>query len=152
MSETKTKTKEPQRKEKKKEKYIEGIGRRKRSTARVRIYASTPLQSVEKKGFLVNKNAPEKYFTDKYRDIILSPLRKLNLQSKFKLTIMVNGGGTNSSAEAIRMGLARALVTVDATHRKQLKAAGYLKRDPREKERKKPGLKKARRAPQWKKR
>lgn len=136
----------------KKDEYHEGIGRRKRATARVRIYSSTPLQSVEKKSFSVNSQGADKYFGEKYRNVAVSPLKILKLLDKFRLSVQVHGGGTNASAEAIRMGLARALVAIDPSFRKELKRAGYLTRDPREKERKKYGLKKARRAPQWRKR
>ena len=74
------------------------------------------------------------------------------LDQKFDVTVMVKGGGVNSQAEAIRHAIARALITYDLTLRGDLKKAGYLKRDPRAKERRKFGLKKARKAPQWSKR
>jgi small subunit ribosomal protein S9 len=82
----------------------------------------------------------------------LSPLEIVKLQNKFKILVEVKGGGKNSQAEAIRHGIARALVKFNSDFKRKLKKAGFLKRDPRMKERKKPGLKRARRAPQWQKR
>jgi len=126
-----------------KEKYTEGIGRRKRAVARVRLIPTTPAQSVEKQGFKVNNvNA----------DIALEPLVKLGLLGKFSLSVRISGGGSTGRTEAVRMGLARALIIYDPEFRKQLKTAGFLTRDSREKERRKYGLKKARRAPQFSKR
>lgn len=136
----------------KKNEYIEGIGRRKRSVARVRIYTSSPSQSVDKKGFPINGKMGKDYFISKYREVALAPLKKLRALDKFSLTVKVKGGGITGQAEAVRMGLARALVIFDPAFRKKLKRARHLTRDPREKERKKPGLKKARKAPQWSKR
>ena len=136
----------------KKNEYIEGIGRRKRSVARVRIYTSSPAQSVDKKGFPVNEKTGEDYFVFKHKETALAPLKKLRALDKFSVSVKVKGGGITGQAEAVRMGLARALVSFDPAFRKKLKKAGHLTRDPREKERKKPGLKKARRAPQWSKR
>ncbi|NCU32258.1 MAG: 30S ribosomal protein S9, partial [Candidatus Moranbacteria bacterium] len=81
-----------------------------------------------------------------------APLRETGLQEKFKVSVLVRGGGINSQVEAIRLGIARALIKFDETLRPTLKANGFLSRDSRKVERKKPGLKKARRAPQWAKR
>ncbi|MBU0999344.1 30S ribosomal protein S9 [Patescibacteria group bacterium] len=135
--------------EKLKGKYIETVGRRKTSTARVRISPSTKAQ------FIVNGKEAKEYFkTEDQRRLILDPMIKgLPVGSaKWSVEVHVKGGGIHSQSEAIRHGLARALIKADATLRGGLKILGYLKRDPRAKERRKFGLKKARKAPQWSKR
>lgn len=127
--------------------YLEGIGRRKTSIARVRIY-----KKGEKK-IIVNERSLEDYFpvfSDQKK--VLAPLEKLNLENKFFVSIKVKGGGIHSQAEAIRHGLSRALVKFKESFRPTLRQLGYLTRDPRMRERKKFGLKRARRAPQWQKR
>lgn len=127
-------------------KYIEAVGRRKTSVARVRLMAG-------EKGIVVNKMDIGEYFPNKlWQDIVKSPLTKTNLENKFGVSVKVNGGGVNSQAEAIRHGIARTLVMDEPALRGVLKAESFLKRDPRMKERRKYGLKKARRAPQWSKR
>ena len=137
-------------KDTKKEKYIEAIGRRKTSTARVRISESN------KNHFIVNDKEAREYFkTEVERRLILDPIAKglpTGNTKKWSVEAHVLGGGVHSQAEAIRHGLARALTLSDATLRGGLKTLGYLKRDPRAKERRKFGLKKARKAPQWSKR
>lgn len=131
----------------KKAKYWEGIGRRKTASARVRIFSRGT------KEFIVNKQKLKDYFSQEFLpQKSLAPLDILNLADKFRVSVKVKGGGNNAQAEAIRHGLARALEKFNANFRKKLKKAGYLTRDPRMKERKKFGLKKARRAPQWRKR
>ena len=131
----------------KENKYIETVGRRKTAIARARIAPAA------KSSFTVNGKSVEDYFkVAEQRAIIMDAIITAKLDQKFAVTIMVKGGGVNSQAEAIRHALARALITHDITLRKDLKAAGYLKRDPRAKERRKFGLKKARKAPQWSKR
>jgi len=146
-----TTKKESTKKEKpakeKKVQYFEGVGRRKTSVARVRIYPTG------ENAFVINEKPYQEYFKDPfYHAIIFAPLNKINQLSKFKVTVKVQGGGTTAQAEAIRHGLARALVKFNSNFKKPLKNAGFLTRDPRERERKKPGLKRARRAPQWSKR
>jgi small subunit ribosomal protein S9 len=129
------------------EKYYQGVGRRKTSTCTVRIY--------EKKGggITINEKTLEEYFpTFDLQKTVKQPLEELNYTDKFSATVKINGGGVKSQAEAVRHGIARALVLFDEGLRKQVKSAGYLTRDPRMRERKKPGLKRARRAPQWRKR
>ncbi|MEI6280430.1 MAG: 30S ribosomal protein S9 [bacterium] len=141
-------------KEKSKEKYIEAVGRRKTSTARVRITESS------KAHFIINDKDFKEYFkTEVERRLISDPIikgtaggEKIKPDTKWSVEVHVNGGGAHSQAEAIRHGLARALVLSDGTLRGGLKTLGYLKRDPRAKERRKFGLKKARKAPQWSKR
>lgn len=130
---------------KSKERYIEAVGRRKTAVARVRI---TP---ASKTSILVNDKESHVYFTlVDMQKIISQPLSEV--EGKFKVTAVLKGGGAHSQAEALRHGIARALVESDQQLRKTLKKAGYLKRDPRAKERRKFGLKKARKAPQWSKR
>lgn len=127
--------------------YFEAVGRRKTSVARVRIF------SKGEAGIIVNEKNFEKYFpTNELRNIVEEPLKKMKLNNKFKILVKASGGGVHSQAEAARHGITRALVIFDADFRKRLKKAGFLKRDPRMKERRKFGLKKARKAPQWSKR
>lgn len=131
------------------EKYIEAIGRRKTSTARVRVWASA------KSSFIVNEKEGKEYFqTEEQRRLIQDPIVNglEGSTAKWAVEARVEGGGIHSQAEAVRHGLARALVEIDAELRKKMKTLGYLKRDPRAKERRKFGLKKARKAPQWSKR
>jgi len=129
------------------EKYIETIGRRKTATARVRLTPS-PRTSVTINGKDVNQ-----YFdTDKLRTIALEAFLKSGLATTFAVTVVVRGGGINGQAEAVRHAISRALVEYDANLRIPLKREGLLKRDPRAKERRKPGLLKARKRKQWSKR
>lgn len=131
----------------KRARYWEGVGRRKTAIARVRIF------SQKKKEFLVNEKNLEEYFPGPaLQQKATAPFRKLKLLSKFMVSVKTKGGGITAQAEAIRHGSARALVKFNSNFRKKLKKAGYLRRDPRMKERKKFGLKRARRAPQWQKR
>lgn len=136
-----------------KSKYIEAVGRRKTSTARVRITESS------KASFLVNDVDSKEYFkTEGERRLVLDPIVKgLNTEQKktglkLNVEVHVSGGGFRSQSEAVRHGLARALSIYDGELRGNLKDLGYLKRDPRAKERRKFGLKKARKAPKWSKR
>ena len=133
---------------KEKERFVEAIGRRKTATTRVRIFPKS-----KEKEFFINKKKANVYFPDfELQEIIFAPLRKTGLQDKFKIEALVKGGGKRGQAEAILLGLSRAIIKIDQKYRDILRAAGYLTRDPRMKERKKFGLKKARRAPQWQKR
>jgi len=130
-----------------KARYIEGIGRRKSAVARVRI---TP---AAKTAFTINDRSLAEYFpTVNLQKITEEALKDLEGAGEWEVSVHVNGGGKASQAESVRLGLARALIVNDETSRKELKAKGFLKRDPRIKERKKPGLKKARKAAQWSKR
>lgn len=132
-----------------KQKYFEAVGRRKTSTARVRIYPS--LES--KNSFVINSKDIKEYFpTAEMRHLINLPLETVELKSKLDITAIIKGGGIHSQAEALRHGISRALISFDGLLRKSLKKAKMLKRDPRAKERRKFGLKKARKAPQWSKR
>lgn len=128
-----------------KDKYIETVGRRKTSVARVRITPSS------KTSYLINEKELDAYFTsEEMQNLVMQPIS--DIEGKFTVTVKVLGGGAHSQSEAVRHGIARALVENDENLRKTLKKAGYLKRDPRAKERRKFGLKKARKAPQWSKR
>lgn len=134
---------------KKDEKYFYATGRRKTAVAKVRLY-----QDNKEKVILVNEKDYKDYFAENKVLIekVYSPIKLLGFEDKFKISAKVNGGGLNGQAEAIRLGIARALLVLDEENKKELRDSGYLTRDPRQVERKKPGLKKARRAPQWKKR
>lgn len=129
----------------KKEKYIEAVGRRKTSVARVRLSPASKIS------ISVNGLPLEKYFpTLTLQKTVLSSFD--HTEEKFSVTAKLNGGGISSQSEALRHGLSRALVAHDPQSRTKLKVKGFLKRDPRAKERRKFGLKKARKAPQWSKR
>lgn len=127
--------------------YYEGLGRRKTATARVRLHAGGTGQ------FVVNGKPYQEYFTREtdLRDLI-APLTATSTESQFDVTVLVKGGGVTGQAEAVRMGLSRALLKLNPEFRSALRQGEYLSRDAREKERKKPGLKRARKAPQYTKR
>ena len=123
-----------------------GTGRRKKSIARVYVTAGTGKVTINK------RDIDDFFGYETLKVIVRQPLELLGLAGKFDVMVNVKGGGYTGQAGAIRHGLSRALCKVDEEYRPQLKAAGYLTRDPRMKERKKPGLKAARRAPQFSKR
>ncbi len=127
-------------------KYYYGLGRRKEATARVRVFAS-------KSPSTANGKVIDEYFGDiNLINDIYAPLKLTANLEKLSFTAMVDGGGKSSQAEAIRLGISRALVEMDEDLKTTLRKVGYLTRDPREKERKKYGLKRARKAPQFSKR
>jgi len=129
------------------EQYHEGIGRRKRATARVRIHMNGSGNAI------VNDKPIEQYFPRSGdAQTALMSLDVTSTRGRFDVTVVVKGGGITGQAEAVTMGLARALVLFDEEMRSPLRKAGHLSRDPREKERKKPGLKRARKAPTYTKR
>lgn len=129
------------------DKYIEAIGRRKTSVARVRITPSA------KNTFTINDRDLASYFpTEELRKVVEEAIVKSKTTSGWSISAHLNGGGVHSQAEALRHGIARALVKYDAELKTKIKTSGLLKRDPRAKERRKFGLKKARKAPQWSKR
>ncbi|MDP3953981.1 MAG: 30S ribosomal protein S9 [bacterium] len=138
------------------EKYYEAVGRRKESVARVRLFTkkSTDEQLPEDMAMItINTKPYREYFaTDYLHSAVDSPMKKLKSTNRFKATILVNGGGTSGQAMAARLGLSKALVMFDKNFAKKLKRSGYLTTDARVKERRKYGLKKARKAPQWSKR
>lgn len=129
--------------------YYEGIGRRKRSSARVRIYPQGEITGT----FTVNGKQVNEFFP-RFGDlkILMAPLADTGLEGKMDVTVQVEGGGITGQTSAVRLGLARALVKYDEELRGLLRANGHLTRDPRVKERKKPGLKRARKAPTYTKR
>lgn len=126
--------------------YTEAIGRRKSATARVRLYPGN--------GEIVVNDLPMEEYFGRILDVMAlrQPLALTGLESSYNISIRVQGGGDSGQAMAARHGLARALMAVDPNLRPTLKAAGFLTRDARVKERKKPGLKRARKAPQYTKR
>lgn len=130
-------------------KYYEGIGRRKRSSARVRIYFDGDAEG----NFTVNGKDVREFFP-RYGDYqtLVGPLEDTDLMNKADVTVLVNGGGVTGQTGAVRLGLARALVKYDESLRGALRGHGHLTRDARVKERKKPGLKRARKAPTYTKR
>ena len=130
-----------------KKKYNYGTGRRKSSVARVRLFEN------DTGSIIINGRDIDDYFgLETLKLIVRQPLAALGLADKVDLIVTVTGGGVSGQAGAIRHGLSRALVTLNPEFRPSLKAAGFLTRDPRMKERKKYGLKAARRAPQFSKR
>lgn len=155
MKQTVKKTKKPiskkkpvlaEKKQQDENRYWEAVGRRKTSIARVRLY--------KKPGeFLVNGKSYKDYFPIfEYQNIFEQPLKRTKTLDKMSGTLKVTGGGIRGQVEASRHGIARALLAFNPDWRKKLKKAGFLTRDSRAKERRKYGLKKARRAPQWSKR
>jgi small subunit ribosomal protein S9 len=125
---------------------IQTTGRRKRAVARVRVRTGTGQISI-------NKRPVEDYFpSETHRMILTEPLRLTNTAEVYDIDATLDGGGPSGQAGAVRHGIARALVDLDPDLRSELKSAGFLTRDAREKESKKYGLKKARKAPQYSKR
>lgn len=127
--------------------YYEGVGRRKTSSARVRLYVGG------NSGITVNDKALDQYFT-RPQDAqgVINVLTATGNENRYNVSIQVVGGGVTGQADAAQMGLARALLKVDPDYREALRRGGFLTRDARAKERKKPGLKRARKAPQYTKR
>ena len=129
--------------------YFYAVGKRKTAVAQIRIYA-TKKAEIKK---IVNEKEMEVYFPIKrLQDTILSPFIICGKENGFDFSAKVNGGGFNAQADAIRLGISRALLIFDEELRKSLRAAGFLTRDARKAERKKPGKKKARKSPQFSKR
>lgn len=126
--------------------YFYGTGRRKSSVARVRVYAGTGKININ------DRDIDEYFGLETLKLIVRQPLNLTETLGKFDIVCRVNGGGVTGQAGAIRHGLSRALLRYNAELRPALKKAGFLTRDPRMKERKKYGLKAARRAPQFSKR
>lgn len=130
------------------ERFIYAVGRRKTAVAQVRLYADTKSNEV-----IVNKKPIREYFgTPALETVALSAIKTSGLETAFRVSVLVRGGGLHGQAGAIKLGIARCLIKHDALLRPVLKAQGFLTRDSRAVERKKPGLKKARRSPQWAKR
>ena len=129
--------------------YFYGLGRRKSAVARVRLYAAQ-----EEQGSVVINGRPARDYLgrDTLMQHVLKPLQQVELEGRFDVVAKVLGGGISGQAGAVRHGIARALLVVDPEHRRPLRQAGLLTRDSRVKERKKYGLKRARKAPQYTKR
>ncbi len=128
--------------------YYYGMGRRKTAVARVRLFPNGD------GSIIINGKSAQNYFGNLGAQMaaILAPLRALDLENTYTMSVRVVGGGITGQAGAIRHALARALVRMNPDFKAALRKAGYLTRDPRMKERKKPGLKRARKAPQYTKR
>lgn len=129
------------------ERYFEAVGRRKTAVARIRLFTRG------EKTVLINEKPLNIYFsTLELQQVAQSSLKKMKSLNRFRVSVRVKGGGLHAQAEAIKHGIARALILFNPDYRKRLRRAGFLTRDPRMRERKKFGLKRARRAPQWQKR
>ena len=126
--------------------YYEAVGRRKRAVARVRLYPG--------EGEMVVNGKPLREYFSRSQDWlgVNAPFEVTSSEKRFNLSVIVKGGGVTGQADAVRHGVARALMLADPAFKPVLRRAGFLTRDPREKERKKPGLKRARKAPQYTKR
>lgn len=127
-------------------KYSEAVGRRKTAVARVRLYPG--------KGLIVvnGKEMPIFFPTTKLQEKVLGPLTVAGRNESFNIQVKVQGGGVNGQAEAVRLGIARCLLHEDQDLKTSLKKSGFMTRDARKRERKKPGKRSARRSPQWSKR
>jgi|GEM_PF-186803 small subunit ribosomal protein S9 len=127
-------------------KYIKAIGRRKRAIAKVRLYE-------DGKGIvMVNGLRASQYFSGEGANIIAQPLKVTGHNRDFNFSVLTNGGGKIGQIDAVRLGISRAILAFDPATKEALKVNGFLARDERKVERKKPGLRKARKAPQWSKR
>jgi len=132
------------------EKYFYAVGRRKTAVAQVRLFEDNKATDDD---LIINGKKFKEYFpTVSLQNNFLTPLKTVGMQGRVRMTVVVRGGGVTGQVEAARLGVARALVKYDETLKKTLKNLGLMTRDSRKVERKKPGLKKARKAPQWAKR
>ncbi|MCK4635798.1 MAG: 30S ribosomal protein S9 [Candidatus Moranbacteria bacterium] len=132
--------------------YFYGVGRRKTAVAQVRVYLNKDAED-NKNQLVVNGKKMEVYFPlVSQQNVFSEPLKSSGVDGKCAVSILVKGGGLTGQVDAIKLGIARALIKFDEELRSVLKAEGFLTRDARKVERKKPGLRKARRAPQWSKR
>ncbi len=130
--------------------YYSAVGRRKSAVAQVRVYKKDDATDAD---LVVNDRVMKEYFpTSNEHDIFFEPLRASGLEGSVAISVLVRGGGLSGQVQAVRLGIARALVKMDEGLRPALKTEGHLTRDARVVERKKPGLRKARRSPQWSKR
>ena len=131
-------------------KYFYAVGRRKSAVAQVRLFENDKATDDD---LIVNNKKFKQYFPiAPLQNNFLAPLKAVGMQGKVSMTVIVRGGGFNGQVEAVRLGVARALVVYDEKLKKTLKDLGFLTRDSRKVERKKAGLKKARKSPQWAKR
>jgi len=133
-------------------KYFSAVGKRKTAVARIRIFTCKNNEEKEEL-YLVNEKPLKEYFPIlELQEVVFSPFKEINSLGLFRVSAKVKGGGISAQADAIRNGIAKALILFDSDFRKKLKKVGFLTRDSRMRERKKFGLKRARRAPQWSKR
>jgi small subunit ribosomal protein S9 len=141
--------KEETKKETKASRYYFAVGRRKKAVAQVKLFQVEKMEM----GIEINGRKLEGYFgLSRLSDVSRAPLVSIGQESKFDVSAKVQGGGVSAQAEAVRLAIARALVKFNGEYKKTLRDLGYLTRDARVVERKKPGLKKARKSPQWAKR
>lgn len=132
------------------QKYFSAIGRRKTSVAQVRLFEN---ENAADGDLIINEKKLKEYFpVALQQNNVLAPLKAVGMHGKFSMTVIVRGGGTTGQVEAVRLGVSRALVEFDEKLKKSLKGLGFMTRDSRKVERKKAGLKKARKSPQWSKR
>lgn len=130
-------------------KYFYAVGKRKEAVAQVRLY---PTEKTEEPVIINGRELNDYFGLSRLQNIIKAPLLNTGQDGKFQVFVKVSGGGINGQAEAARLGISRAIVKFNEVFKKPLKDLGFLTRDARAVERKKPGLKKARRRPQWAKR
>lgn len=131
-------------------KYFYAVGRRKAASAQVRLFANDKATDNE---LIINGKKLKEYFpVVALQNNLLAPLKAVGMYGKFGMSVIVRGGGVTGQVEGIRLGIARALIKYDESFKKSLKSLGLMTRDSREVERKKAGLKKARKSPQWAKR
>ncbi len=142
----KTTEKQEKAKKDKKKEYFEAVGKRKRAAARVRIFEG------EKEVLVNGKSCKDYFLRPDLEEKAVSPFVKMKVFSKFGFVAKIKGGGIVSQSEAVRHAISRALIKYNPEFRKKLRKLGFLTRDPRKRERKKFGLKRARRARQWRKR
>lgn len=136
-----------------KQEYFYAVGRRKTAVLQARLYPIPAGKDATEADVTVNDKDFKKYFqTVRLQNVLLAPLRAVGMIGQFRVTLVARGGGQSGQADAARLAIARALTEYDASLRPVLKTSGFLVRDARKVERKKYGLKKARRAPQWSKR
>ena len=135
------------------ENYFAAVGRRKTAVVQARIYPVIGQDPTTETFVVSNDREGKEYFmTQRWWNAVVAPLKTVGLAHKFRVTLVAKGGGISAQADAAKLAIARALMKYDIALRPVLKAEGFFTRDAREVERKKPGLKKARRAPQWSKR
>ncbi len=127
-------------------KYTKAVGRRKQASAQVRLYENG------KGVIMINGKRAAEYFPGEGFNIIVQPLKVTGHNRDYNFSVIVSGGGKFGQVDAVKLGIARTLFAIDPNTKEALKVNGFLTRDPRQVERKKPGLRKARKAPQWSKR
>lgn len=135
-----------------KQRYFHGLGRRKSAVAGVKMIAAKEKFKIPDSIKINNRPLPDYFPLAELQSVVTAPFEAVGFEGNFEVSAFAKGGGSRGQAEAMRLAVSRALVDYNSEYRKTLRDLGYLTRDARKVERKKPGLKKARRAPQWKKR